>query len=168
MAVRNDASPKRIKRSKQDSLMLRTNRSAWAFKFGDRGGSFTDSTPASAIIFKNSAVNRGSRFVNQVSLSRQDSLLRIREIARDLAHPQCIRATRDPRNLDLPRGEFHVKQNHKSLQPSPGPHFHGEKVRGHDQLPMLAQKLLPRRLPDPFRCRVDAVSFQDLRDRAAG
>ena len=37
-----------INRSKQDSLMLRTNHSAWAFKFGDRGGSFTDSTPASA------------------------------------------------------------------------------------------------------------------------
>ena len=37
-----------------------SNRSAWAFKFGDRGGSFTDSTPVSAIIFKNSA-NSGSR-----------------------------------------------------------------------------------------------------------
>jgi hypothetical protein len=41
--------------------MLRTKRSAWAFKFGDRGGSFTDSTPVSVIIFKNSAVNSGSR-----------------------------------------------------------------------------------------------------------
>jgi hypothetical protein len=45
----------------QDSLMLRTNRSAWTFKFGDRGGIFTDSTPVSAIIFKNSSVNSGSR-----------------------------------------------------------------------------------------------------------
>ena len=76
--------------------------------------------------------------VNLVSLSRQDSLLRIREIARDLAHPQSIRATRDPRNLDLQCGEFHEKQNDKSLQPSPGPHFQGEEVRGYDQLPMLA------------------------------
>jgi hypothetical protein len=42
--------------------MLRTNRSAWAFKFGDCGGSFTDSTPVSAIIFKDSVVKRGSRF----------------------------------------------------------------------------------------------------------
>src|ERR1700733_12584104 len=138
MAVCNDASPKKIGRSKQDSLMLRTNRSAWAFRFGDRGGSFTDSTSASAIIFRNSAVNSGSRFVNQVSLSGQDSLLRIREIAHDPAHPQSIRATRDPCNLDLPCGEFHEKQNDKSLQLSLGPHFHGEEVRGHDQLPMPA------------------------------
>src|ERR1700689_3894521 len=34
--------------------------------------------------------------VNQVSLSGQDSLLRISQIARDLAHPQSIRGTRDP------------------------------------------------------------------------
>jgi hypothetical protein len=82
-------------------------------------------------------------------------------------HPQSIRGTRDPCNLDLPREELDEEQNDKSLQPSPGPNFHGEKVRGHDQIPMLAQKLLPRCLPDPFRCRLDAVSFQDLRDRAA-
>jgi hypothetical protein len=99
--------------------------------------------------------------VNQVSLASQDSLLHIREIASDLAHPQSIRGTRDPCNLDLPRGELHEKQNDKSLQPSPGPNFHGEKVRGHDQIPMLAQKLLPRRLPDPFRYWLDAVPFQD-------
>jgi integrase len=29
-------------------LIVRTNRSAWAFKFGDRGGSFTDFTPLAA------------------------------------------------------------------------------------------------------------------------
>jgi hypothetical protein len=51
MAARNDASPKKIMRSTHDSLMLRTNLSAWAFRFGDRGGSFTDSTPVSAIVF---------------------------------------------------------------------------------------------------------------------
>jgi hypothetical protein len=61
MAARDYVSLKKISRSKQDSLMLRTNLFAWAFKFGDRGGSFTDSTPVSAIIFKNSEVNSGSR-----------------------------------------------------------------------------------------------------------
>src|SRR5580658_7110850 len=113
MAVRNDPSPKKISRSKQDSLMLRTNRSAWAFKFGDRGGSFTDSTPASAIIFKNSAVNSGSRSWIRYRFPVRMPSFASRETARDLAHPQCIRATRDPCNLDLPPGEFHEKQNDK-------------------------------------------------------
>ena len=39
----------------------RTNLSACAFRFGDRGGSFTDFTPTSAIMSKNSVVNSGSR-----------------------------------------------------------------------------------------------------------
>src|ERR1700682_3973361 len=61
VAVRNDSSPNRIVRSRQDSLMVRTNLSACAFRFGDRGGSFTDFTPTSATMSKNSIVNSGSR-----------------------------------------------------------------------------------------------------------
>jgi hypothetical protein len=53
--------------------MLRSNRSAWAFKFGNRGGSLTDSIPVSAIIFKNSAVKTGITIVNQASPSRVES-----------------------------------------------------------------------------------------------
>jgi hypothetical protein len=34
----------------QDSLMLLTNLSAWGFKFGDRGGNFTDFTPADSSV----------------------------------------------------------------------------------------------------------------------
>jgi hypothetical protein len=44
-----------------DSLILRTNRSAWAFRFGDRGGNFTDCTPALASMVRNSSVKSGSR-----------------------------------------------------------------------------------------------------------
>jgi len=40
-AFRNASSPKKIIRSRQLSLIVRTNRSAYAFKFGDRGGNFT-------------------------------------------------------------------------------------------------------------------------------
>jgi len=39
--------------------MVRTNLSAYAFKFGDRGGSFADFTPASASVFSNSALPCG-------------------------------------------------------------------------------------------------------------
>ena len=51
----------KIIRSRQVSLMLRTNLSACAFRFGDRGGNLTDSASKSATMFRNSVVNRGSR-----------------------------------------------------------------------------------------------------------
>ena len=54
MAVRNDSSPNRIIRSRQNSLTVLTNLSACAFRFGDRGGSFTDLTPTSATMSKKS------------------------------------------------------------------------------------------------------------------
>jgi len=45
--------PKRIVRSRHSYLIDLTNRSAKAFKFGERGGSFTDSIPHSARIARN-------------------------------------------------------------------------------------------------------------------
>src|ERR1051325_4520681 len=53
--------PSKITLSRQDSLMVRTNLSANAFRFGDRGGSLTDLTPTPASRFRNSVVNSGSR-----------------------------------------------------------------------------------------------------------
>src|ERR1035441_5460031 len=82
--------------------------------------------------------------VNQVPFSCQDSLLCIREIPGDLAHPQSVRHLRDARDLQLPRRQVDEEQNDKPPQPSPGPHLHGEEIRGHDQLPMPAQKQIGR------------------------
>ena len=48
MARWSEASPIRINWSRQDSLMLRTNLSAKAFRLGDLAGSRTDSMPACA------------------------------------------------------------------------------------------------------------------------
>ncbi len=45
-----EASPKKIIRSRQGSLMLRTNGSACAFKLGEHSGSFTDFTPADSSV----------------------------------------------------------------------------------------------------------------------
>ena len=50
MAFRSESSPNKIICSKQASLIVRTNRSAYAFKFGDRGGSLTDSMPNPAMM----------------------------------------------------------------------------------------------------------------------
>jgi hypothetical protein len=54
-------SEERIRRSRHSSLTDRTKRSAWAFKFGLRGGSFTGSTPAALRILSNLSVYSGSR-----------------------------------------------------------------------------------------------------------
>ena len=66
--------------------------------------------------------------MNQVPFSSQDSVLRIRDIPGHLAHPQSVRHLRDTCDLHLPRRQVDEEQNNKSLQPSPGPHFHGEEV----------------------------------------
>jgi len=60
-------------------------------------------------------------------------LFGIREIASDLAHPQAIRCLRHSRDLHFARGQVDEEQDQKPLQPSPGPHFHGEEI-GRDNL----------------------------------
>jgi hypothetical protein len=52
-----------------------------------------------------------------------------------------------------------IKKHHEPLQPSPGPHFYGEEIGGHDQFPMPGQEFLPGRFPTPLRRRLDSVPF---------
>jgi hypothetical protein len=75
--------------------------------------------------------------MNQVPFASQDSLLDIRKIAGDLAHPQAIRCLRDARDLHFARRQVDEKQNEKPLQPSPGPHCHGEGIGRDYQVPVL-------------------------------
>src|SRR5271156_6353626 len=104
MAVRNDPAPKKISRSKQDSLMLRTKSLRVGIQIRRSRRQLHRLHPGISYHLQKLSGEQRITIVNLVSLSRQDSLLRIREIARDLAHPQSIRATRDPRNLDLQCG----------------------------------------------------------------
>src|SRR6516165_1914477 len=105
--------------------------------------------------------------VNQIPFSGQYSLLRVREIPGNLAHPQSVRRRRDARDLHLPRRQVDEEQNDKTLQSSPRPHFHGEEICSYNQLPMPAQTLLPCRLSPPLGCGLDPVSFQNRSDRTA-
>jgi hypothetical protein len=106
--------------------------------------------------------------MDQVALALQNSIDGIRKISADLVHPQAIGPTRDSGDFDPSCRKFYKEQHDETLQPSSGPHFHGEEIRSHDQLPMPAQKLLPGRLPAPLRRRFDAMPLQNLSDRAAG
>src|SRR5947208_10004352 len=99
MAFRKEPSPNRIIRSKHPSLMVLTKRSAWAFRFGERGGNFTDCTPLVPRVSINSAANNGFPVVDHVSFADQEAFSSITEVACDLAHPESIRLPRQSGNL---------------------------------------------------------------------
>src|SRR5437667_2377561 len=105
--------------------------------------------------------------MDQIALAIQNSVDGIGKIPADLAHPQPVCGSRDARDLHLARRQLDEEQHDEPLQPPPGPHFHGEEIRGHNQFPMPAQKLLPGRLPAALWRRLDPVPFQNLSDRAA-
>lgn len=71
--------------------MLLTNLSAWGFKLGDRGGSFTDFTPAASNVRRDSAVNSGSRpWITPVEVPTVDE----REVWRKLGLSQAAFAAK--------------------------------------------------------------------------
>jgi hypothetical protein len=128
--------------------MLRTNLSAWALRFGERGGNFTDSTPTPASRLKN-----------------QDSIDRVGGLAPDLTHPQAVGGGGDPRDLDLTRRQIEEEQDHEALQSFSRPHFHGEKIGRHDPFPVSREKLFPGRLPTALGCGFEAMPCEPARVR---
>src|SRR5262249_5080079 len=67
--------------------------------------------------------------------------------------------------LDPPRRQFYKEEDDEPLQASRRPDFYCKEVTGHNLIPMSAEELLPSYLPASFRSRLDAVSFQDVRNR---
>ena len=150
MALLNECSPNRIIRSRQDSLIVRTNLSAWAFRLGDRGGNFTHFTPTLPRISRNSAVNSGSRSWIRYRLPcRMPSGASVRFLPTWLIHRPDARRC-DTGNLDLARGQFDEEQNEEALQPAPRPDLDGEEIGRHDQFPVSAEEFLPGRLAVPL------------------
>jgi hypothetical protein len=62
-------------------LMLRTKRSAYAFRFGLSAGNVSDSTPASVGVRRKLSVNSGSPIMDQVPLARGQAVTRVGQIA---------------------------------------------------------------------------------------
>ena len=146
--------------------MVLTNRSAWGFKFGDRGGSFADFTPLAASVPRNSTVNSGSRRVNQVSLPGQEPVPIITEIPGYLTHPDPIRLGCDTRDFHAPCREVEQKEHQKPRQARPRPHLDGEEIRRHHHLPVPAQELFPCRLSVALRRGFQAVLLENVSDGA--
>jgi hypothetical protein len=104
--------------------------------------------------------------VNEVSFSSQDSLLRVCKIPRELAHPQSVRHLRVTRNLHLSRTQVDEEDHKKPSQSSPCPHFHGDEIGSHTQLPMSAQEFLPS--PLSLRRGLEPMPFENVRYRTSG
>jgi hypothetical protein len=58
----------------------------------------------------------------------------IGHIPANLSHPQPIGDGRDASNLHLARRQLDKEENKEALQPSAGPHFHGEEIRARASL----------------------------------
>jgi hypothetical protein len=74
----------------------------------------------------------------------------------------------DPRDLDLARRQVEKEQYHKALESFSGPHFDGEEISGHDELPVPGEKLFPGRLPVALGRGLDPVPFENRSNRATG
>src|SRR5689334_18157268 len=105
--------------------------------------------------------------MDQVALAVQDSIHAVREITPDLIHPQPIGRGCDPGDLYPARRQLDEEQHYEPLQTSASPYFHGKEVRGHDQFPVPAEKLLPGRLSFPLRGWLDAAPVKNIGNRAA-
>jgi hypothetical protein len=73
-ARRNELCPTKIIRSRHSALIERTKRSAYAFRFGERGGNRMTSVPLSRIIRRNCAVYFVSRSMIRYCLARSAPL----------------------------------------------------------------------------------------------
>lgn len=64
------------------------------------------------------------------------------------------------------RRQVDQKQYYVPGQSPSRPYFNREEVRRHQHLPLLEQEFLPRSFPAPFRRRLQAVFFENVRDCA--
>src|SRR5580704_8769132 len=104
--------------------------------------------------------------MDQISLALEQPVNSISQIAGDLVHPQPVCNGRDAGNLNAAGGQLNKEQNHETSQSLGSPNLDGEKIRCYDLLPVLGEELFPGCFPDSFRCCFDAVTFQDVGNRA--
>jgi hypothetical protein len=143
-------------------LIVRTKRSAYALRFGERGGRRTTSTPPRCEGLPKTHGEQRIPIVSQIALASETAVVDIRHVATDLAHPRGVGLRGDPGDLDVPRREFDDEQYGKPGQAAPGPDVHGEEVRGGEDLPMRPQELDPGRLLQPLGRGVQAVFAEDV------
>jgi hypothetical protein len=105
--------------------------------------------------------------VKEETFSLQASINRICELATRLDHPGTVRLRDDVGDLHASRREVDHEQDGDARQPSSGPDFGREEIRGREDASMRAQELRPGRPPLPLRRGLDPELFQSAGDGAS-
>ena len=151
--------------AKHSDLMDRTNRSAYAFRFGLRLGSFSGRTPEPSSVFAERLREERIAVVYEVAATKQESVLGVGEISGDLTDPAPVRRGGDSSDLDLAGLEVDYEQHEVANEPPPRDPFDREEVRRGDRSPMRLQEGLPPHRPTTGR--IDSILCQDALDRGS-
>src|SRR5690348_7060249 len=91
----------------------------------------------------------------------------IGELATALDHPGAVRLADDAGDLHPSRRQVDHEQDREARQPTSGPDFDREEIRGGEHAVMPAEELLPGRPPLSLWRRLDPVPFQNAGDGAS-
>jgi hypothetical protein len=97
----------------------------------------------------------------------QASIIWIGELATALDHPGAVRLAEDAGNFHPSRREVDHEQDAEARQPTSGPDFDREEIRGREDASMRPQELRPGRPPLPLRSGLDPVLFQNVGNGAS-
>ena len=122
-------SPTRIRFARHSSFTDRTQRSAYAFRFGLRGGNRTGLTPPSRTASSNAGQYLPSRSCIRDRWLARPPTSAHREVPRDLGHPAFVREGGYSRDLDPTRRHMDDKQDVIRHQAARRPHLGREEIR---------------------------------------
>lgn len=129
---------------KDDSLIVRTKRSAYALRFGERGGRRTVCTPAVATVSRKVSEKSGSRSCSRKRVPREEPT-RVGQVATALGDPGAVGVGHEARDLRPGASPNASRRKPRSASaPSPST-LHGQEIRGCEDVPVRPEKLLPCR-----------------------
>jgi hypothetical protein len=107
--------------------------------------------------------------MNQATLSFEQPILGIGQIASDLIHPQPICLDRDISKLDAAGRKLDKEQNEKAPEPSASPNSTLKKSAATLQPEGPSRvRSLPTGFPNSFRRRLNAIAVRNVGNRGAG
>ena len=163
-AVRSAGSPTSISFARHASFTDRTQRSAYAFRFGLRGGkSHRPHTTVPDGLVERGAV-LGVSIVNQIPMVGEATHLGHPEVPRDVGHPAFVREGGYSRDLNPTRRPMDDQHDGIRHQAARRPHLGREEIRRRQYLLVGANAVLPRRGVLARRRRRNAVACQDVAD----
>jgi hypothetical protein len=98
--------------------------------------------------------------MNNVSISLQESIFAIGQVACDLVHPKSIRSLCNSAELYAPGRHLDKEENHETLEAFYGPDFDGEEVCGGNLIGVSVDEFSPCCLFHAPWSGLDSMSFR--------